>query len=417
MIQVTPSAHATSRNTYAQSALGLALFVFLITCVFDPADKILGIKVWIFLLCWLFAAGAMWATKRRATIPAGLLAYTFTFMLIPVLSIAWYYLRDAGEPFEGFSMLKGYVLITLAPLLVLTRDNLLPKLSAVLTLLAVGVISVFVGLMVDPNLYALLYPLGNETGIVMLDRRDYGSDVTLLQVYFVTSPMLAISIAYYFDRAMSAPAHKAKIRFFALMLINILGMLLAGTRNNIVVSMLLPIALWFLYTRHRVLGAFLSFSVLAGLFIFFLDELGVFFDPTEVSNSTKLALLKDYSKLFSDPIILLFGQGLGAYNFWDAKGTYYYVTELTYFEVIRNFGLFGSAIMFALLLFPIVHAFVLNRRFPQKAVVIGYGAYLVMCISNPNLFSSMGTLILSVILATIYLSPKMNKTPWARGQA
>jgi hypothetical protein len=85
--------------------------------------------------------------------------------------------------------------------------------------------------------------------------------------------------------------------------------------------------------------------------------------------------------------------------------------------VIRNFGLFGAAIMFALLLFPIVHAFVLNRRFPQKAVVIGYGAYLVACISNPNLFSSMGTLILSVILATIYLSPKMNKTPWARGQA
>ena len=120
-------------------------------------------------------------------------------------------------------------------------------------------------------------------------------------------------------------------------------------------------------------------------------------------------MLDDYSKLFSDPITLLFGQGLGAYHFWEGRGSYYFVTELTYFEIIRNFGLFGGTLMFALLLYPIVHAFVLDRRFKEKAVVTGYAAYLVMCFSNPNLFSSMGTLILSVILATIYLSPIMNK--------
>jgi hypothetical protein len=401
--------HASGRNGEAQGALSLVLWAFLITCVFDPADKLLGMKVWIFLLCWLFAACTMAARRRRIAVPAGLFAYTSVFILVPLLSIAWYVMNDGREPFEGLGMFKGYVLITLALLLVLSQVNLLRELSAVLTLLAIAVIAVFVGLMVSSDFYAALYLFGKATGIVLVDKRDYGSGVILLQVYFVTSPMLAISIAYYFDRVMSASVRKTKILYFILMLLSIVGMLLAGSRNNILVSMLLPIALWFLYTRHKVLGACLSLVALTGLFIFFFDELQAFFDPTEISNSVKLGMYDDYSKLFSDPITLLFGQGLGAYHFWEGRGTYYYVTELTYFEMVRNFGLFGAAVMLALLLFPIIHAFVLNRRFPEKAVVIGYAAYLVMSFSNPNLFSSMGTLILSVILATIYLSPIMNK--------
>ncbi len=386
-----------------------ALWAFLITCVFDPADKLVGIKVWIFLLCWLFGFWAMAASRRRISVPAGLLAYTSVFMLVPLLSISWYMMKDGGQPFEGGSMFKGYVLITFALLLVLSRVNPLREFSAVLTLLAIAVIAVFVVLMVSPDFYTALYLFGEVTGIVMVDKRDYGSDVILLQVYFVTSPMLVISIAYYFDRVMSAPLGKTKILYFALMFVSIVGMLLAGSRNNIVMSMLLPIALWFLYTRHKVLGACLSLVALTGLFIFFFDELQAFFNPNEISNSIKLGLLDDYSKLFSDPIILLFGQGLGAYHSWETRGSYFYVTELTYFEMVRNFGLFGGVVMLVLLLFPIVHAFVMDRRFPEKAVIIGYAAYLIMCFSNPNLFSSMGTLILSVILATIYLDPTISK--------
>jgi hypothetical protein len=406
---------APGRNLEARGALNLAILAFLVTCIFDPADKLLGIKVWIFLLCWLFAFWAMAASKRSIAVPAGLISFTTVFMLVPLVSIAWYMMRDGGQPFEGGSMFKGYVLITFALLLVLSRVNPLRELSAILTLLAIAVIAVFIGLIVSPDFYTALYLFGESTGIVMVDKRDYGSDVILLQVYFVTSPMLVISIAYYFDRLMSAQLLKTKIFNFALMFISILGMLLAGSRNNIVMSILLPIALWFFYTRHKVLGAGLSFIALTGVFIFFFNELQAFFDPNEISNSIKLGLLKDYSKLFSDPIILLFGQGLGVYHSWESRVSYHYVTELTYFEMVRNFGLFGGAVMLALLLFPIAHAFIMNRRFTEKAVIIGYAAYLIMCFSNPNLFSSMGTLILSIILVTIYLNPRISKKKDSQG--
>ena len=400
-----PQRHALDRNADLRGALGVALWAFLLTCVFDPADRLLGIKVWIFALCWLLAAFGIAGRRQRSALPPVLLAYTLTFVLVPFLSIAWYMTINGAQPFEGFALFKGYLLITLALLLVLSRVDLLRQLSAVLTLLALIVIGVFIALLVQPDLYPVIAVAGEATGIVSLDRRDYGSDVVLLQVYFVTSPMLAVSIAYYFDRAMWAPARAAKLRALSLMAISVAGMLLAGTRNNIVIALALPLALWFLHSRNRLAGAVVSLGLLAGLLVFFTEELRAFFDPSEVSNNVKLGLVNDYWKLFEDPIVLLFGQGLGAYQAWAAKGTYDYITELTYFEMVRNFGLLGAAVMLVLLLYPIVHAFVLDRRFHAKTIVVAYAFYLVMCISNPNLFSSMGILILSMILATIHLTP------------
>ncbi len=110
--------------------------------------------------------------------------------------------------------------------------------------------------------------------------------------------------------------------------------------------------------------------------------------------------------MLSDPVDLIFGRGLGAYEYWEGRG-YKYVTELTYLELVRNFGLLGAVVMLGLLLFPIWHAFVANRSRGRKAVAIGFAFYLGMCSSNPNLFSSMGILILSVVLGILFLP----KTP------
>ena len=58
--------------------------------------------------------------------------------------------------------------------------------------------------------------------------------------------------------------------------------------------------------------------------------------------------------------------------------------------------------MLALLAFPIVRSFQRHRGLGEKGLALGYFAYLVMCISNPNLFSSMGITFLSVMLANLY---------------
>jgi len=387
-----------------RGVLGLALLLFLLSCVFDPADKVLSLKVWLFMVCWAFTLLVLLSSRAPSSVPRGLLIYILLFILVPLFSIVWFLLSDGNARFEGFRMLKGYVLISLAPMLVLNRVNLLPLLCAVLTLLALAVIAVFIAILLVPALYAAFYVLGPSTGIVYVGERDYGTGVTFLQVYFVTSPMLAIAIAYYFDRARSAYRAGAAAFYWVLFVINVAGMLLAGTRNNILISLVMPILLWLLYARNKTIGALFGLVAVAVLIVTFAGELEAFFNPAETSNSAKLSLLQDYGRILSDPVVLLLGQGLGAYDQWYRGGLA--VTEFTYFELVRNFGLLGAGIMLGLLLFPVGHAFAANRSRGDKAIAVGFGCYLLMCASNPNLFSSMGILILSVVLANIFLVTK-----------
>ena len=184
--------------------------------------------------------------------------------------------------------------------------------------------------------------------------------------------------------------------------LNLVAMVLAGTRNNMMAAIVLPLALAFLYAKRKGTVATVIATV-TGIGAFVLsDQIGILLNPTEASNSTKLTSLGDYLTGFSDLTSLLFGKGLGAYQHWTGRG-YYYITELTYLEIIRNFGLLLGGVMILLLLYPIVYAFMLRRSYNEKHIIIGYALYLLMCASNPNLFSSMGMLILSVIIANISL--------------
>jgi hypothetical protein len=376
------------------------LLVFLFVCVFDPADQILGGKVFIFGALWGLTAINIVSTRDNLYLPPGLVIYVGMFVAIPLLSILWYFVINGKQPFEGFVLLKGYLLISFAIVLFLNRLDLIPQLSAVLTILSCSVIAVFVALELEPDLFGTLYPIGVDTGLLILDHRSYG-DFELIQVYFVTSPMIVISIAHYFDRAMVEPGVARKLVFLLLTAINIAGMFLAGSRNNIFVSLLLPFLLWPLYTKRIVLSALVSFGVLSVLALPFADQLQAFLDPSEVSNGVKLAMLDDYARIFGNPVTLLFGQGLGAYETWSAV-SYFYITELTYLEMVRNFGLIGALVMLALLLFPIANAFFTQVSPRERALAVAYFLYLVMCISNPNLFSSMGILILAILLANIF---------------
>jgi hypothetical protein len=292
--------------------------------------------------------------------------------------------------------------MTFAPLLFIERINLIPQLAAVLTMLAVAILVVFAMVTTVPGLYSGFYLFGAATGIVVLDNRDYGSGLVLTQIYFVTSPMLAIAIAYYFDRWQASSSRRLRFRYLLLIALNIAGMVLAGTRNNLGVAVLLPLTLLFLNARDKIATRLIATMVGTAVVIVFFNQLMVLLDPNEYSNSLKLALLDDYGAMFENARTLFFGQGLGAYETWPSRSyIYFYVSELTYVELIRNFGIFGAVAMILLLCFPIAYAFVVDGS--DRNVVVGYAFYLLMCASNPNLFSSMGMLILAAVLANVFI--------------
>jgi hypothetical protein len=258
---------------------------------------------------------------------------------------------------------------------------------------------IYVVVLIYPLVFIPLYKFGLENEIFYIGEREYSADLKLWSIFFATSPMLAFSIAYYVQMAIVSFQKRA---YIILATISIVGMFLAGTRNNMVTSILLPTVLLILGSRHKVLFSAISFCFFIGFANYFSGSILTMLDPLEKSNNTKLGMLSDYATIFSNPVDLLFGQGIGSYYNWKFRGANF-VTELTYLEIIRNFGIIMGLIIFQLLLYPVVYAFYLNKSFKEKHLIVAYIFYLLMSITNPLFFASLGMLILSILLANIFI--------------
>jgi hypothetical protein len=377
------------------------LFTFVILCVFDPADKILGAKVPVFVALWIATLLRMLLVDGRLHFPVAPTAYVAAFVAIPVLSIVPTYFVGSSLPPEALTLLKGYLLVSLVLVLIVHRVDLVPQLSAVLTVLACFAVGIFVGIQFnDFWVYNALQPLSYDFGLLYLGKRSYGN-YELSRIYFVTSPMLVIAVAYYFDRAMSEADSTRKLLFSAVTAIDIIGMFLGGTRNNILISLLTPALLWPFYARRPGISALWGLGVMAIVALLFASYLRAFFDFSEMGNNIRLTTIQDYVRIFSDPATLMFGQGLGTYYDWSARGPFY-ISELTYMEIIRNFGLFGGLPMMALISLPLAYAVLMPTSRRDKVLAVAYFLYLVMSASNPMFFSSTGILILAILVANIF---------------
>mgnify|MGYP001263190053 FL=1 len=179
--------------------------------------------------------------------------------------------------------------------------------------------------------------------------------------------------------------------------------MMAGSRNNMFAAVFLLPTLYIIFGRQRLFSLALASCLITVLVSLFAAELASFVDPNEVGNNVKLGYLSDYGAIFSDLPNLFFGQGLGAYHDFSKLSNPYFVTELTYLEVFRNFGLFFGLVILLMLLYPVVQTFKLDKSaLLEKYIAVAYSFYLVMCFTNPNLFSSMGILILCVVLSGLY---------------
>lgn len=370
--------------------------IFIFICIFDPADRLLGLKMPLFILMFLFF-GFLKASRR--VISLKLLYGVFVILLIPLISIFIFYCRNSlVMSFEGWSLYKSFLLSSLVLLLAGMRYSMLSLLSTILTLLSVTIICFYVFVFFFPEYYFPIFYFGEETGIFLIGDRVYDSDNVIFSFYFVTSPMIVVALAYY---SMLLIQHGFSLSSATALFINIAGMFLAGTRSNMFVSILFPILILSFSKHYRLIAISLFVSILVLVFYFFGDLLVAMFESSEVSNQFKIDLIKDYKIIFSDLTTLLFGQGLGAYYNWSGRGLAF-VSELTYLEIFRYFGIFfGSAIIFWMLL-PLFYfrSPYLRFHFP---LFLGYVLFLVMTALNPMFFSSMGVLIHSVLISHLYI--------------
>lgn len=378
-------------------------FIFFVNClfvslVFDPGDLLLGLKMPLFAICAIMLILDLWLYRQLA-IPKNLLSINGIVLTIPIVSFMIYLIRNGSIPFNGLDLYKGYVIITLSILLVHFKYSPIVILSSILTVLSCFIILIYFLVLVFPELYNGIYYWGMNYQVFLIGERSYDAEVdSMWSIYFVTSPLLVIPIAYYSDLY-----HKLKSKYvLVLLIINIIAMFLAGTRNNMFVSILLPISLFYYYSRKKLLYIVFGFSLLFLVVYLNSDLLRAMFSLSEPSNETKFGLIDDYLKIFSEPSTLFLGQGLGSSIFWESRGKADFVTELTYLEVFRNFGFIMGSLLILVVFAPIGFIFVKKYRNSLFYLLISYLFYLVMSATNPIFFMSMGMIFFPIVLYELY---------------
>jgi hypothetical protein len=374
------------------------IFLLMFVAIFDPADKVLGLKLPAFILCWLVFL--IWYGFNPVKIVRDVYVYIFLMLFIPVLSMFYFEVFLGGGQSAALILIKAQLFVSLIYILVAAKIDIIPMLCRILYLLAWTVISVKIVVNVFPELMPAIRIFGSAYGILLIGDRTYADSGAFEQIYFVTSPMLLIAIAYYSDRACKSGFFSWN-SFFAF--VSIVGMVFAGTRSNMIGPFIVLGFIMFFNTKNKVLfSTVVIFALLLFVSVFYSTIYEVL-SLKEDSNSSKLILLQDYSDAFNDPVTLIFGQGFGSYYQWGIRG-YYFTSELSYLELIRVYGLIFGTIMAGLILYPILFVMTSKREIPNRASIIGFTVYMAIAAVNPLIFSSLGMTIISAFMANIFRS-------------
>ena len=382
----------------------LSLLLLFLTAIFEPMDLLFGMKAYLFTLFCLLGLIAFFVDESFTLPSYDQFIYVFTFALVlPAWGLAVAVVFNPGSMgTDALQYFKSHLFLVFSLLLsplALIRFGERAFISLLVVLAHVIIVLFLVSLFAPPEVFAALLLFGRKYTLFLLGDRMYAG-VRFPTMYYVTSPLLVFSLAYYLEKA----SRKADSRTVYLASISMFALFLSGTRNNILISLLIP-AYYFLQQRRGriVLALAVPVALVVGASV-----LRSMFDPQDVSNAAKIAYLANYKSILSVPENLLLGQGLGTRFYATGLGEVVSITELSYFEIVRTYGAFVGVVFFLYLIYPLIA--LARTRHSRYFWTVGYAAYLIESYSNPYLLSSNGMLVLGLV-AVYAFQPRRVQSP------
>jgi hypothetical protein len=337
--------------------------------------------------------------KEDFTIPTDLLLFVLLFsVLIPTISTLVFYLRNnfSFVGYQGLPYLKAYIFLFFTFFLYFDKNKLINVFVRLLLILSIITILLFLLTTIYPKYIGLIYSFGDKYGIFAMPVRHYGS-LSYRAVYFHTAPLLIISLGYYLFRFI----REHRLHLFISLSITVLALLLSGTRNTVFSTILISVVFYLVFSRN-INNRQLLIILILSIIVFFLPTIVELINSSPTSDKTRLQFASEYFRLIRDPVIFLFGQGFGS-SFVTSERGFVSLTELSYFEIFRRFGLVLGLLQLFLMFYPLVYW----KSLPTDKmwIIIAYAYYLFMIFFNPFYFSSNGMIILSFVLVSKYEFP------------
>lgn len=388
----------------------LSIYLLWFACLFDPIGQIFHIKFIAISLVYIVLGltVAIESFKMRIGV-----FYIFSFVLFviyfPAYGLLLAILRGGvSGQFIDTSYISASVYM-ICSLLYLAPGYMwwaYRSLVISLRLLCVVILVSFIFTATDTFTDFVFFFVSN--GVAYIGERAYAG-VSFYYIYFIASPMLIFLLCHDTWKMLDSPSFKS----FAILLLPISALFLSGTRASIIISLFAPVFVWMWYRFGRGAIALIFCSiVLLIVALLFIDVpvVSEMFGASEQSNATKIGYLSSYEEIFNSPLTVLFGQGFNA-HVWSPvlqsmlpEGAS--KTELTYLEMLRVFGLFGSGLLMFLLAYLALSGRVARSSYPWIAPSI----FLYSAISaiNPYIFSSNGMLLIGFATAAIAFAPSNN---------
>ena len=389
-------------------------FIILIfSIVFDPANSILKLKnLSFFLFIILSIKDLNYKSILQVLLFQVIFFITLAFQfLIPTTSIDYPYLITTYKTFILFFLLF-HCEEKSSFFEIFYFSNLIVAFFCVL----LWVIMFFI-----PGMESLLYGLftigflKNSFGqCIFIARRSF-IGITVFQVFYKTSPLAIICLAF----SSYIFLEKRNTKYLLQSLLLFFYLFVSGTRMNILCA--ICILIWSVmyhcirYKKYVLVSAIFGLSCFSFIVILAL----LLSDKGDYSLNVKTLHIVSYNQLFSSNILryLFVGDGPGAEFFTLGFNRMDSVTELSYYDLIRNYGLIFSIMILFVYLFPVINTNRKNKGL-GLSMNIGYLLYLSVAGTNPFLFSSTGV-ISFLIMAYIskntlqfpeYQRKKENKT-------
>ncbi len=368
--------------------LSTVLSILVFVLIVDPTNTIFSLKNVVFLFLVILSALHFKRIKTYALI------ILLTVYLIIVISFI----------FGNFALYKfnfGYsinVIKGFSPLVLLfwiDKYRIINKMIFPSLVICSVVIFTFLAFQYNSALADVLYTFYmSHDATMMIGRRSF-LGVKIIAFFYKTLPVLIIPFSLYSYRFFCTDGPKRKN--FIIMLIILLTLFLGGTRASMLAGTLIFAIYFTLWLSKSNFGKLLIIPIFTAAIIgFSILFLSLILEKNEGSNKVKFADLNSYSDLiFKHPSILVVGQGPGSTFYSQGRKIMVPLTEWSYLEILRMFGVFGAIVIISLFFFPLL--LIYRKRGKLKywiPMFIGYLIYLIVGGTNPLLLGSTGMLVL-----------------------
>jgi len=365
-------------------------FILLFCILIDPTNALFHLKDISFLL--FVAINLPFASFRR--------------FWIPLLFIAGYSVALAlGVVFgEDLDMTRaiGYLKTFIFLLYIFWMDD--SELCSIkffyYLCILVSLIEIFVLILFNIDSFRDFFLSFNyRKGYLMIVSPRQFLGFNLYMFYYRTSACCVIALGLAFARFFERKEKK----YFIHLCILLAGLFVSGTRANILSAFLIVCLLFLLWSFYEKESVFLFpafmcvFMFFALLFVFLLLN-----QEGDTSLSIKKLHIASYKLLFSKHPLKFFFRGMGPGGNFYSEGFQFVtsLTELTYLDLIKDFGVLITAVFLFLFVFPALQILGndYNSSFEKACIVVPFCSYLFIAGTNPLLISSTGFIVYAIII-------------------